>query len=157
MKLKKVISTTVTRFSIVSKLKNYLQTVNNNQQELLLNKACIERFHAKATTRATIVTSFPAVTTSLSSNSLIKNAQPVRSRVINKSVSSAMTNQLTTDSRVLKVTEEEKCFTCNQVDHIVIDCSQKGNRLNYLHIKIQEIDTKFDEQNEKTDYQSKNY
>ena len=46
IKLKKALSITVTRFNIVFELKNYLQTVNNNQRDLSLNQTCIEQIRA---------------------------------------------------------------------------------------------------------------
>ena len=46
IKLKKALSITVTRFNIVFELKNHLQTVNNNQQDLSLNQTRIERIRA---------------------------------------------------------------------------------------------------------------
>ena len=46
IKLKEALSITVTRFDIVFELKNYLQTVNNNQQDLLSNQTRIERIRA---------------------------------------------------------------------------------------------------------------
>ena len=46
IKLKEALSITVTRFDIMFELKNYLQIVNNNQQDLLLNQTRIERIRA---------------------------------------------------------------------------------------------------------------
>ena len=46
IKLKEALSITVTRFDIMFESKNYLQTVNNNQQDLSLNQTCIKRIRA---------------------------------------------------------------------------------------------------------------
>ena len=151
MKLKEALSITITRFNIVSELKNYLQTVNNNQRGLLSNQARIERIRAARS--APRASSTPAPT--FSPNSL-NRASPRPAFTSTPPVTSAMT-QLTIDPRLLKVAAEGKCFTCGKPGHIAVDCSQKESKSNYLPTRIQEIDMETEEPKEEDhDYDSKN-
>ena len=117
MKLKKALSITVTRFNIMFELKNYLQTVNNNQRDLLLNQTRIERIRAaRFALRVSFISAFI-----FSSNFF----NQVFSRSIFTFILSMtlVITQLIIDSRFLKVIAEEKCFTCKKSEHIVVDCS----------------------------------
>ena len=65
--------------------------------------------------------------------------------------------QLIIDSRLLKMIAEEKCFTCEKLKHIVVDCFQKKSKFNYLFTKIQKIDIKIEKSKKKNyDYDLKN-
>ena len=151
IKLKEALSITVTRFSIVFKLKNYLQTVNNNQRDLSSNQTCIERIRAiKLASRVS------SISASIFSSNFFNQ---VFSRSIFTFIFSMtlVITQLIIDLRFLKVIAEEKCFTCKTSKHIVVDCSQKKSKFNYLSIKIQKINMKIKKSKKKNhDYDSKN-
>ena len=117
MKLKEALSITVTRFDIVFELKNYLQTVNNNQRDLSLNQTRIKRIRA---VRFALRVNFISVFI-FSSNFF--NRVFLRSIfTFIFSITSVIT-QLIIDSRLLKVIAEEKCFICKKSEHIIIDYS----------------------------------
>ena len=151
MKLKEALSITVTRFNIVFKLKNYLQIINNNQQDLLLNQTCIERIRAA---RFALYISFISVFI-FSSNFF--NRVFLRSIFTFILLMTSIITQLIIDSRLLKVIAEEKCFTCEKSKYIVVDCSQKKSKFNYLFTRIQKINMKIEKSKKKNhDYNSKN-
>ena len=117
IKLKEALSITVTRFNIVFEVKNYLQTVNNNQRNLSSNQTRIERIRAA---KFALRVSF--ISASIFSSNFFNQ---VFSRLIFTfifSMTSVMT-QLIIDSQLLKVIAEEKCFTCEKSEHIIVDYS----------------------------------
>ena len=116
IKLKEALNITITRFDIVFELKNYLQTVNNNQQDLSLNQTRIERIRAVR---------FASRVNFISASIFLSN---FFNRVFLRSIFTFIFSmtlimiQLIIDSRLLKVIAEEKCFTCKKLEHIVVDC-----------------------------------
>ena len=130
IKLKEALSITVIRFSIIFELKNYFQIVNNNQRDLLSNQTSIKRIRAvKFALRVSSI--FASI---FSSNFFNR----VFSRSIFTFISSIILvmTQLIIDLRLLKVIAEEKCFICKKSEHIVVDCSQKKSKFNYLFTRI---------------------
>ena len=117
IKLKKALSITITRFNIVFKLKNYLQTVNNNQRDLSLNQTRIERIRAA---RFALHVNFIFASIFLSN---FFNRVFLRSIITFILLMTSVITQLIINSRLLKVIAEEKCFTCKKSEHIVVDCS----------------------------------
>ena len=117
IKLKKALSITVTRFNIVFKLKNYLQTINNNQQNLLSNQTYIKRIRA-----AKIASCIRFISAFIFSLNFFN-------RVFLKSIFTLtflltlVITQLFINSRSFKVTIEEKWFTCKKSEYIIVDCS----------------------------------
>ena len=151
MKLKEALSITVTRFDIVFELKNYLQTVNNNQRDLSSNQTCIERIRAvKFAFRVSFITA------SIFLSNFFNRVFLRSIFTFIFSINLVMT-QLIIHSRLLKVIAEEKCFTCKKLKHIVVDYSQKKSKFNYLFIRIQKIDIKIEKSKKKNyDYDLKN-
>ena len=117
MKLKEALSITITRFDIVFELKNYLQTVNNNQQDLSSNQTRIKRIRAA---KFALRVSF--ISASIFLSNFFNRVFSRSTFTFTSSITSVIT-QLIVDSRLLKVIAEEKCFTCKKSEHIVVDCS----------------------------------
>ena len=151
IKLKEALSITVTRFDIVFKLKNYLQTVNNNQRDMSSNQTRIERIRAAR---------FASYVSFISASILLSNFfNRVFLRLIFTFTSSIILvmTQLIIDSRLLKVIAKEKCFTCEKLKHIVVDRLQKKSKFNYLSTRIQKINIKIKKLKKKNyDYDLKN-
>ena len=136
IKLKETLSITITRFNIVFKLKNYFQTVNNNQRDLSLNQTRIERIRAaKFALYVNFIFAFIFLLNFF-------NQVFLRSIFTFILLMTLVIIQLIINSRFLKVIVEEKYFTCKKLEHIVVDCSQKKSKFNYLFIKIQKINIK---------------
>ena len=151
IKLKEVLSITVTRFDIVFELKNYLQTVNNNQQDLSLNQTRIKRIRA---VKFAFHVSFIFVSI-FSSNFF--NRVFLRSIFTFIFLMTSVMTQLIIDSRLLKVIAEEKCFICKKLKYIIVDYSQKKSKFNYLFTRIQKINMKIKKLKKKNyDYNLKN-
>ena len=125
--------------------------MNNNQRDLSLNQTCIERIRAvKFALRVSFI--FASIFSSNFFNQVFSRS----AFTFTFSITSVMI-QLIIDSRLLKVIAEEKCFTCEKSKHIVVDCSQKKSKFNYLFIRIQKIDMKIEKLKKKNhDYDLKN-
>ena len=130
IKLKEALNITITRFDIVFKLKNYLQTVNNNQRDLSSNQTRIKRIRA---VRFALHVSF--ISAFIFSSNFF-NRVFSRSVFIFTFLMTSVIIQLIINSQLLKVIAEEKCFTCKKSEHIVVDCSQRESKFNYLFTRI---------------------
>ena len=123
IKLKEALSITVTRFNIVFELKNYFQTVNNNQQDLSLNQTCIKRIRA-----ARFISRVSFISASIFLLNFF-NRVFLRSIITFTFSMTLVMTQLIINSRLLKVIAEEKCFTCKKSEHIVVNYFQKKANL----------------------------
>ena len=151
LKLKKALSIIVIRFDIVFELKNYFQTVNNNQQDLSLNQTCIERIRA---VKFAFRVSFTSASIFLSN---FFNRVFLRSIFTFISSMTSVITQFIINSRLLKVIAKEEYFIDKKSEYIVVDCYQKKSKFNYLFIKIQKINMKIEKSKKKNhDYDLKN-
>ena len=124
--------------------------MNNNQRDLSLNQTRIKWIRAaRFALRVSFISAFI-----FSSNFF--NRVFLRSIFTFIFLITSVMTQLIINSRLLKVIAEEKCFICKKLEHIIVDCSQKKSKFNYLFTKIQKINMKI-KKLKKKNLKKKNY
>ena len=132
MRLRETLSIVVIDFSIMTKLKDYLQRINNNQRGLQQDKTRIERIRGRMSPR-TVNPSSPAL-----ENTLL-NPSPQRTSYLSRSITFGRLTQSMT-SRILYVQNDFSCYKCDIAGHIAKDCPGDTGKISPAPARIHEVD-----------------
>ena len=137
LRLKKALSNTITRFNIIAELKDHLQTVDNQQRSIEVEKDRASRFSQAANARR-VVTSPKPVFQLRSFN----QPKPAFVSVFNKSgLISFSASPFNSDPHFTKMIVEGRCFKCEQPGHLAMNCPRSNKP---IQDRIQEVDTDSD-------------
>ena len=137
LRLKKALSNTTTRFNIIAELKDHLQTVNNQQRSIEVEKNRVSRFSQAANARRVAASPKPVF-----QPRSFNQPKPAFVSVFNKSsLVPPSAGPFNSDPRSIKMIVEGRCFKCEQPDHLARNCPRPNKP---IQDRIQEVDTDSD-------------
>ena len=137
LRLKEALSNTTTRFNTIAELKDHLQTVDNQQRSIEVEKDRASRFSQAANARRVAASPKPVF-----QPRSFNQPKPAFVPVFNKpSLVPPPAGPFNSDPRSTKMIVEGRCFKCEQPDHLARNCPRPNKP---IQDRIQEVDTDSD-------------
>ena len=137
LRLKEALSNTTTRFNTIAKLKDHLQTVDNQQRSIEAEKDRASRFIQVANARRVAASSKPVF-----QPRSFNQPKPAFVSVFNKpGLAPPSASPFNSDLRFIKMLVEGRCFKCEQPGHLTMNCPRSNKP---IQDRIQEVDTDSD-------------
>ena len=137
LRLKEALSNITTRFNTIAKLKDHLQTVDNQQRSIEAEKDRASRFIQVANARRVAASSKPVF-----QPRSFNQPKSAFVSVFNKpGLTPPSASPFNSDLRSIKMLVEGRCFKCEQPDHLAMNCPRPNKP---IQDRIQEVNTDSD-------------